>query len=213
MRAQFVIPVLVSILILGGLGFSDAYAASFTTLGDLTGGFFFSSASGTSSDGSVVVGQGSSASGFEAFRWTSGGGMVGLGDLAGGGFLSQSFGTSSDGSVVVGQGISASGFEAFIWDSTNGMQSLNTVLTNAGVDLTGYTLNAATGVSDDGTKIVGLASGPSGPEAFLVELTLLPLDDDDDDDNDDDNDDDDDDDDDEDDDDDDDDDDDEDEDD
>ena len=39
---------------------------------------------GVSADGSVVVGQSSSASGIEAFRWTSGGGMVGLGDLPGG---------------------------------------------------------------------------------------------------------------------------------
>jgi probable HAF family extracellular repeat protein len=58
-------------------------------LGDLDAGLFTSQAFAVSADGSVVVGLGSSASGFEAFRWTSGGGMVGLGDLAGGAFFSQ----------------------------------------------------------------------------------------------------------------------------
>ena len=52
-------------------------------LGDLPGGTFISPAHGVSSDGSVVVGFSNSALGQEAFRWTSGGGMVGLGDLPG----------------------------------------------------------------------------------------------------------------------------------
>ena len=173
-RSIWAISVLASILILGSLGLSqNVYAASFTPLGDLPGGSFTSFANGISSDGSVVVGFGSSASGLEAFRWTSGG-MVGLGDLPGGSFGSQARDTSSDGSVVVGFSSSASGGEAFIWDSTNGMQNLNTVLTNAGVVLTGYTLLTATDISDDGTKIVGFARGPLGLEAFLVELPLPP---------------------------------------
>ncbi len=57
---------------------------SFQGLGDLTGGGVGSFASGVSGDGSVVVGRSFGASGTEAFRWTSGGGMVGLGDLTGG---------------------------------------------------------------------------------------------------------------------------------
>jgi uncharacterized membrane protein len=40
-------------------------------LGDLPGGEFFSHGAGVSADGSVVVGGGTSASGFEAFRWTA----------------------------------------------------------------------------------------------------------------------------------------------
>lgn len=71
----------------------------FTGLGDLPGGDFFSAtgrgalpgsdlwgaAVGASADGSVIVGNSNSAFGSntEAFRWTSGGGMVGLGDLPG----------------------------------------------------------------------------------------------------------------------------------
>jgi probable HAF family extracellular repeat protein len=63
--------------------------ATFQGLGDLAGGSFSSFAIGVSADGSVVVGQGLSASGSEAFRWTSGTGMVGLGDLPGGLFFSS----------------------------------------------------------------------------------------------------------------------------
>ena len=47
-------------------------------LGDLPGGSFDSCAYGVSGDGSLVVGNGSSASGGEAFRWTADGGMVDL---------------------------------------------------------------------------------------------------------------------------------------
>jgi len=54
-------------------------------LGDLAGGIFASSALGVSANGLVVVGESESTSGTQAFRWTSGGGIVGLGDLPGGG--------------------------------------------------------------------------------------------------------------------------------
>ena len=142
---------------------------SFQGLGDLAGGGF-SQAFGVSADGSAVVGLGSSASGFEAFRWTSGGGMVGLGDLAGGSFFSIANGVSADGSVVVGQGLSASGNEAFIWDDANGMQNLQSVLeSQLGLDLTGWTLSNASSVSADGLTIVGLGINPDGfSEAFIA---------------------------------------------
>src|SRR4029079_10603321 len=62
---------------------------TFTPLGDLPGGTFFSEATAVSADGLVVVGVSNSASGREeAFRWTRAGGMVALGDLPGGTFQS-----------------------------------------------------------------------------------------------------------------------------
>ena len=57
-----------------------------------------------SANGSVVVGISDSASGFEAFRWTKAGGMVGLGFLPGD-VESDAFGVSADGSVIVGAAI------------------------------------------------------------------------------------------------------------
>ena len=147
-------------------------------LGDLTGGIFFSEAFGVSADGSTVVGWSlATESVFEAFLWTSGGGMVGLSDLPGGLFESRANDVSADGSVVVGQGLSALGIEAFIWDATNGIQNLQTVLEGQlGVALTGWTLTDAVGISADGTTIVGVGNNPSGDlEAFVAVITPLNL--------------------------------------
>ena len=119
--------------------------ASFRGLGDLPGLTFFSQAYGVSTDGSVVVGHGTSASGFEAFRWTQRGGKEGLGDLPGGEFDSWAFGVSTDGSVVVGHGTSASGDEAFRW-TQSGMVGLG--------DLPGGNFKSgASDVSADGSVI------------------------------------------------------------
>jgi len=147
-------------LMLVGLSLSAdrAGAAYFTPLGDLTGGTFNSSAGGVSADGSVVVGSSSSASGFEAFRWTSGG-MVGLGDLTGDVFSSSATGVSADGSVVVGLSISASGWEAFRWTSGSGMVGLGDL------DGGGFSSRAMV-VSADGSVVVGQGSSAAGDEAF-----------------------------------------------
>jgi probable HAF family extracellular repeat protein len=148
-----------------------------TGLGDLAGGSFGSVALGVSADGSVVVGQGRSASGDEAFRWT-GGVMTGLGDLAGGGFFSQAFGVSADGSVVVGRGTSASGSEAFIWDAVNGMRNLMDLLVAQGAVIpAGWTLTDARGVSGDGLTIAGFGTNnPSGliAEAWVAQVDSIP---------------------------------------
>ncbi|CAK9076044.1 PEP-CTERM sorting domain-containing protein [Durusdinium trenchii] len=132
-------------------------------LGDLPGGNYYSLATGVSADGSVVVGRGFSALGEEAFRWTSGSGMVGLGDLPGGAVRSEASGVSGDGSIVVGHSYSALGSEAFLWDDANGMRSLKDVLTlEYGLDLTGWNLRGARGISADGRTIVGYGTNPNG---------------------------------------------------
>jgi hypothetical protein len=98
--------------------------------------------------------------------------MQGLGDLAGGSFNSQALSTSADGSVVVGLSSSASGTEAFLWDAINGMRALDDVLmTDFGLDLTGWTLQHARGVSDDGLVIAGFGTNPDGfTEAFIADM-------------------------------------------
>jgi len=143
-------------------------------LGDLPGGSFSSTAMDMSADGSVVVGWSNSNNGFEAFRWTEGSGMVGLGDLLGGSF-SFAGGISADGSVVVGSSNSSNGREAFIWDSSNGMRSLSNILTNDfNLDLTGWRLDTATDISDDGLTIVGWGSNPDGArEAWIAQLDCI----------------------------------------
>jgi probable HAF family extracellular repeat protein len=153
-------------------------AGGMAGLGDLPGGSFGSWARSVSADGSTVIGVGHSENGSEAFRWTEAGGMVGLGDPPGG-FASEAYGVSADGSVIVGYGQFASGFhfDAFIWDATNGMRSLFDVLTGEfGLDLTGWTLTAATAVSADGLTIVGYGTNPQGVlEAWVASIARDPV--------------------------------------
>jgi uncharacterized membrane protein len=87
-------------------------------LGDLAGGDFYSYAYGISSDGSVVVGQGYSALGNEAFYWTASGGMESLKDILTnkcglgltGWRLTCAQGISSDGRTIIGWGYNPSGY-------------------------------------------------------------------------------------------------------
>ena len=60
------------------------------------------------------------------------------------------------------------GGEAFIWDAFHGMQSLSAVLAASGIDLSEWTLNAATGMSADGTAISGTGIHNGNYEAWLV---------------------------------------------
>ena len=143
-------------------------------LGDLSGGDFYSSACGVSADGSTVVGQSNSASGYEAFHWTSASGMVGLGYPSGGWFNSSALSVSADGSTIVGHyDVSDAGDgKAFIWDTVNGIKNLRDVLVNDyGLDLTGWTLSSARGISDDGLTIVGWGYNPDGyTEAWIATI-------------------------------------------
>jgi len=104
--------------------------------------------------------------------WTEAGGMVGLGELPGGAFDSSAMAISADGSIVVGESSVDSGGGAFIWDAENGMRQLDQVLTDDfGLDLTGWTLIRAKGISDDGFTIVGQGLNPSGEnEGWIVTI-------------------------------------------
>jgi probable HAF family extracellular repeat protein len=138
------------------------------SLGDLPGGDVFSFAAAISDDGNVIVGRGRVAAGDEAFMWTSGGGMVGLGDLPGGDLDSVANAASADGSVIVGQGTSAIGDEAVLFRN-GGAYNLRDHLVSLGLDMTGWTLTTATGVSDDGRTIVGTGTNPLGQtEAWIA---------------------------------------------
>jgi probable HAF family extracellular repeat protein len=148
-------------------------------LGNLTG-HNGSVAHAVSADGSVVVGWSSYSDNVhvysqEAFRWTSDGGMVGLSDLPGGRSWSGALDVSADGSVVVGYRGSASGPEAFVWDAINGMRSVSDVLTDLGLDMTGWTLGIASAISANATTIVGEGRNALGePEAWLAKISVVP---------------------------------------
>lgn len=135
-------------------------------LGNLPEGPTISEAKALSASGDSVVKRSYSArSGGapEAFIWTSGQGMIGLGDLPGGPFLSELNAVSADGSVVVGRSWSDYGTEPFIWTPADGMRSLRLILTaELGLNLDGWNIDAAYGISADGTVIVGSGVNPSG---------------------------------------------------
>lgn len=144
-------------------------------LGDLPGGIVAAEALGVSGDGSVVVGQSADATGDVAFRWTEDGGMKSLGDLLGGAssaFRSYAHGVSGDGSRVVGTSNSITGHRAFVWDEATGMRDLWTVLTvQLGLNLEGWKLTGATGISEDGLTIVGNGINPNGrTEAWVATI-------------------------------------------
>jgi probable HAF family extracellular repeat protein len=130
-------------------------ATGMVVLGALPGGGLGTQlATGISSDGQIVVGYASSATGpREAFRWTALTGMVGLGDL-GGATDSEAFAISADGQYVVGYGTDALGIQAFRWSAAEGMVGLGRFPGPGGG------LNTlATAVSAHGNVIVGTISG------------------------------------------------------
>jgi probable HAF family extracellular repeat protein len=123
---------------------------TFTALGDLPGGTgsIVSEVLALSANGTVAVGYSQSAAGYEAIRWTQGGGMVSLGDLAGGTTNAFARAVSSDGSVIAGAGTSASGTESFRWTSGTGLTGLG--------DLTGGAFaSTAYAISADGSVVAG----------------------------------------------------------
>lgn len=200
---------------------------SISNLGDLPGPAELNSANGASADGAVIVGEGDSNNGFEAWVWTSSTGMDALPavpgaqvrtgavavsadastivgaantDTASSGRLeaarwtgpgwgtlqllgslgtasSQANGVSGDGSIIVGRARNAANDQrAFLWDAVNGMRDLASVLADDyGIDLDGWVLREAHGVSDVGPDgefvVVGAGTNPAGePEGFVALL-------------------------------------------
>jgi len=141
-------------------------------LGDLSGGNGGSNVMALSSDGSIAVGVSAAPRADEvAFLWREGVGMRSLKSLsAGPAFPGQPYDMSADGSVVVGTADFGSGYVAFVWDAAHGMRPLNDILTSDyGLDLSGWTLRTAFGVSADGRTIVGEGLNPAGlPEGFYA---------------------------------------------
>lgn len=142
------VPVL--LLLLAG---TPAHAATFTWLGDLSGGTSYSVATAVSADGKVVVGYAGSPNGEEAFRWENGV-MTGLGDIPGRTpYKSQATAVSADGAIVAG---TSGGFPSSF--PTQGFRWTGGVLTALGSLPGCYQGAVSSGVSamsDDGATIVG----------------------------------------------------------
>jgi len=139
-------------------------------LGTLNGSIE-SAAYGITEDGLTIVGRCFSGR-DEAFLWNESVGMIGLGDLPGGSFSSWAKDVSADGSLIVGCSKTDIGWEAFLWNESNGMRNLKEVLEDDfKLNLTGWTLTWANGVSADGTTIVGRGYNLAGyREAWIATI-------------------------------------------
>jgi probable HAF family extracellular repeat protein len=133
------------------------------SLGSVVGVPTGGNATGTNTDGSVVVGWTGNGMPSRAFVWTPGAGMMAL-QLASGELLEGSaYAVSGDGSIVAGEGRLGTpqiGTEAFVWTASTGLVGLG--------DLPGgFNGSGARGISADGTTVVGWSGAPNGLEAFV----------------------------------------------
>lgn len=143
----------------------------------LRNGIGLSSVYDISADGSTIVGA-SSIGG--AVRWTEQDGIEVLGTLdpnPSSYSTTTALGVTADGSVVVGNSGGRFGFNdgrAFIWDEDNGMRNLKSaLLDDYGLDLGDWILYEASGISDDGTTIIGYGTPnqfSSSIESFVIRL-------------------------------------------
>jgi probable HAF family extracellular repeat protein len=152
----------------GAVGTNLAYrwtsATGMQSLGTLPGGTTDAGAFAITRDASVIVGYSNSSVGRRAFRWTQGTGMVSLG-VAPGSSSSFAAAVSGDGSAIVGD----SGLAAY-WTASLGMVNLNTYLPTLGINLSGWSLTSARGISEDGLTITGIGDHNGNNEAWVVTI-------------------------------------------
>lgn len=150
-------------------------------LGDIPGGLLASRAYDVSNDGSVIIGVGGGDRGWEAFRWTAAtDSMQGLGYLSDSTFSSEARGMTADGAWIVGPSdVGQIDWRAYFWTEDDGMRNLKDMLEEEyGLDLTGWTLQWAMDMSDDGTVIVGRGINPDGNQEGWRVSGLYPVADD-----------------------------------
>lgn len=139
-------------------------------------GFSRSVASNVSGDGNTVVGFSqllpSNGTVTGAYRWTQSTGLVPLffDDEA----SSYATAVNYDGSRIVGTSIGATGSRAVMWTSTLGSVDLNTYLPTLGVNLTGWDLTGAEGISYDGSVIMGNGTYNGEQAAWIVSAVPEP---------------------------------------
>lgn len=123
-----------------------------------------------SADGSTVGGWGWLNGDAQAWRWTTSGGLEWAGHVAGERPAPWSldtpavYGLTGDGSVAVGRdtiGPGAAKAVAFYWERGEALRPLKDVLqSDYGMDLAGWDLHSAAGISPDGRFIVGSGAHP-----------------------------------------------------
>ncbi len=136
------------------------------------GGGTWNGALALSADGNLALLTGNSTaySGGEVYLHNqTGGTTTSLGAPTGYNNPSNGGGMNSDGTLVVAAfGLSPN--SCFVRNGA-GWHNLSTVMTRAGVDLTGWTLNSVFGMSPDGTLVWGAGNHNGSTEGWVVEFT------------------------------------------
>lgn len=135
-----------------------------------------------SDDGSIVVGHSLTepSAGIvrqRAYIWTAASGMQLLDPAEPAVFDTVAAGISPDGSVAVGYRRTFDTYQqdAVMWDKRHGMRVVQEVLTEAGVDLTGWKLSVALGASENGRVMYGYGENPEGRGApWVAVMPVVP---------------------------------------
>ncbi len=124
---------------------------------------------GMSDDGEVIAGHGFLEERRRAFRWTLDTGAEAL-PLLSGWERSRATGISGDGSVIVGELLPETDIpgQAFYWSKATGTVYLRSLLYPSVPD--DWTLIRATGVSDDGLTVAGIATRNGEYRAFVATI-------------------------------------------
>ena len=134
-------------------------------------------AAAVSADGTTIVGVSEDrGEDLHAVLWSETGEINNLGRLEGA-IASEAYDVSADGTFVVGYNRMADGdLAAFLWSEDLGMIDLTVYLLGLGVDLTGWDLSRAYGISDDGMTITGYGKNPDGNlEAWVADLNTAQV--------------------------------------
>lgn len=119
----------------------------------------FSATNGISRDGSTIVGVSAGPNNVnQAVYWRSGS-ITGLGFIPGttpSQAPTSALAANADGSIIVGGlDVAIEASRAWRWTATTGIQDLNLIATTAGLNLNGFVLTNAVGLSDNGQYIAG----------------------------------------------------------
>jgi len=157
----------------GAEAFRWTEAGGLEGLGSLPGPGLQSLAGGVSRNGNVVLGCSDSADGWQVFRWTADDGLRALGAVGPTTIWAEVADMSVQRPVAVGYGESDNGDEAFIWNPAHGVCNLQEYLVEEmGLDLAGWQLLQARGISDDGHTVVGWGHSPNAN--FEVWMAHIP---------------------------------------
>jgi uncharacterized membrane protein len=161
-----------------GLPYRWTSSSGLVPLPDLPGGEVLAEARGVSADGSTVVGAGNNNFGRQAAaRWDSAGNVFALGAISGTTEQNSiAFAVSGNGTIIVGQAVlnGNNGSVGLVWDAPHGSRSAASFLTDNGVSFAGWQLTSVSGISADGTTLVGMGIDPSGQTEGWVAVVPTP---------------------------------------